>query len=312
MTRLTNLLGIKYPIFQGAMAQISRHQLVAAVSNAGGLGILASGGLTAAQVREEIRLTKSLTDKPFAVNLMLMMTNVAEIVEVLIEEGVKIVTTGAGTPKPYMPRLKEAGVIVIPVVPSAKLALKMQDLGVDAIVAEGTEAGGHIGEVTTMALTRQVAKTVTIPVICAGGIADGHGIAAAFALGAEGVQLGTIFLASEECPIAPAYKEEVIKADETSTVVTGRSNRAPVRCLKNELTDRYLQLEQQAISRDELEQLTMGALSRAVYDGDVTTGSLMAGQIAGAVEAIKPVSEIIHTLVDQTNHLLSSLPNHLI
>lgn len=312
MTRLTSLLGIKYPIFQGAMAQISRHQLVAAVSNAGGLGILASGGLTAEQVREEIRLTKSLTDKPFAVNLMLMMTNVAEIVEVLIQEDVKIVTTGAGTPKPYMPRLKEAGITVIPVVPSAKLALKMQELGVDAVVAEGTEAGGHIGEVTTMALTRQVAKAVTIPVICAGGIADGHGIAAAFALGAEGVQLGTIFLASEECPISPAYKEEIIKASETSTVVTGRSNRAPVRCLQNELTDKYLQLEHQAISRDELEHLTMGALSRAVYDGDVKTGSLMAGQIAGVVDSIKPVQTIIHDLVQQTNQLLNQLPNHLI
>lgn len=231
MNRVTELLGIQYPVFQGAMAQISRHQLVSAVSNAGGLGILASGGMTADEVREEIRKTKALTDKPFAVNLMLMMDNVAEIVEVLIEEGVKVVTTGAGTPKPYMPRLKEAGIKVVPVIPSVKLALKMQELGCDAVVAEGMEAGGHIGETASMPLTRQVAAALDIPVICAGGVADGHGVVAAFALGAEGVQMGTVFLAAEECPIPDSYKQAVLDAVDTSTVVTGRKFKAPVRCI---------------------------------------------------------------------------------
>ena len=307
MNRVTELLGIQYPVFQGAMAQISRHQLVSAVSNAGGLGILASGGLTAEEVREEIKKTKELTDKPFAVNLMLMMDNVAEIVEVLIEEGVKVVTTGAGTPKPYMPRLKEAGVIVIPVIPSVKLAQKMQELGCDAVVAEGMEAGGHIGEMTTMPLTRQIAANIDIPVICAGGVADGHGLVAAYALGAEGVQMGTIFLAAEECPIPDSYKQAVLSAVDTSTIVTGRKNGAPVRCLRNALTDKYLELEKQDIPRHELEAITMGALSRAVKDGDVEMGSLMAGQIAGLVNEIKPTKEIIEDIFAQAKEVLAGL-----
>ncbi|MGT2800916.1 nitronate monooxygenase [Streptococcus marmotae] len=307
MNRITELLGIQYPIFQGAMAQISRHQLVSAVSNAGGLGILASGGLTADEVRDEIRKTKALTDKPFAVNLMLMMDNVAEIVEVLIEEGVKIVTTGAGTPKPYMPRLKEAGVIVIPVIPSVKLALKMQELGCDAVVAEGMEAGGHIGEMTTMPLTRQVAAHLDIPVVCAGGIADGHGFVAATALGAEGVQMGTVFLAAEECPISAAYKQEILISVDTSTVVTGRKFGAPVRCLRNQLTTKYLELENQNISRHELEAMTMGALTRAVEDGDVDNGSLMAGQIAGLVSTIRPAKAIIEDVMTEAKAVLEHL-----
>ena len=307
MNRIIELLGIKYPIFQGAMAQISRHQLVSAVSNAGGLGILASGGMTAEEVREEIRKTKELTDKPFAVNLMLMMDNVDEIVDVLIEEGVNIVTTGAGTPKPYMPKLKAAGVKVVPVIPSVKLAQKMQEIGADAVVAEGMEAGGHIGEMTTMALTRQVSANVDIPVVCAGGIADGHGVAAAFALGAEGVQLGTIFLAAEECPIPDSYKQEVIKSIDTSTVVTGRRHGAPVRCLRNEMTSKYLELENQNISRHELESITMGALSKAVKDGDVVNGSLMAGQIAGLVSEIKPTKSIIEDIFEDARTVISNL-----
>ncbi|HFI0049239.1 TPA: DUF561 domain-containing protein [Streptococcus suis] len=307
MNRVTELLGIKYPVFQGAMAQISRHQLVSAVSNAGGLGILASGGMTADEVREEIRKTKELTDKPFAVNLMLMMDNVAEIVEVLIEEGVKIVTTGAGTPKPYMPRLKEAGVIVVPVIPNVKLAQKMQELGCDAVVAEGMESGGHIGELTTMPLTRQVAANIDIPVICAGGVADGHGVAAAFALGAEGVQMGTIFLAAEECPIPESYKQAVLDAIDTSTVVTGRKFGAPVRCIKNDLTTKYLELESQDISRHELEAITMGALSKAVKEGDVNNGSLMAGQIAGLVKDIRPTKVIIEEIFAEAESVLKNL-----
>lgn len=307
MNRVTELLGIKYPVLQGAMAQISRHELVSAVSNAGGLGILASGGLTAEELREEIKKTKLLTDKPFAVNLMLMMANVAEIVEVLIEEGVKVVTTGAGTPKPYMPRLKEAGIIVIPVIPSVKLAQKMQDLGCDAVVAEGMEAGGHIGEMTTMALTRQVVAHLDIPVICAGGIADGRGLLAAYALGAEGIQMGTAFLAAQECPIPESYKQAILSAVDTSTVVTGRKHGMPVRCLRNALTDKYLELEQQDLSRHELEAMTMGALSRAVKDGDVDTGSLMAGQIAGLISDIKPAKMIIEEIFSEAKMVLVQL-----
>lgn len=307
MNRVTELLGIQYPVFQGAMAQISRHQLVSAVSNAGGLGILASGGMTADEVREEIRKTKALTDKPFAVNLMLMMDNVAEIVEVLIEEGVKVVTTGAGTPKPYMPRLKEAGIKVVPVIPSVKLALKMQELGCDAVVAEGMEAGGHIGETASMPLTRQVAAALDIPVICAGGVADGHGVVAAFALGAEGVQMGTVFLAAEECPIPDSYKQAVLDAVDTSTVVTGRKFKAPVRCIRNAMTDKYLEIEAQATSRHDLEEITMGALAKAVKDGDAENGSLMAGQIAGLVNDIKPAKAIIETIFIEAEHVLKKL-----
>ncbi|MGS4785960.1 nitronate monooxygenase [Streptococcus sp. P25B114] len=307
MNRVTELLGIQYPVFQGAMAQISRHQLVSAVSNAGGLGILASGGMTADEVREEIRKTKALTDKPFAVNLMLMMDNVAEIVEVLIEEGVKVVTTGAGTPKPYMPRLKEAGIKVVPVIPSVKLALKMQELGCDAVVAEGMEAGGHIGETASMPLTRQVAAALDIPVICAGGVADGHGVVAAFALGAEGVQMGTVFLAAEECPIPDSYKQAVLDAVDTSTVVTGRKFKAPVRCIRNAMTDKYLEIEAQATSRHDLEEITMGALAKAVKDGDVENGSLMAGQIAGLVNDIKPAKAIIEAIFTEADHVLKKL-----
>ncbi|HFI0083303.1 TPA: nitronate monooxygenase [Streptococcus suis] len=307
MNRVTELLGIQYPVFQGAMAQISRHQLVSAVSNAGGLGILASGGMTADEVREEIRKTKALTDKPFAVNLMLMMDNVAEIVEVLIEEGVKVVTTGAGTPKPYMPRLKEAGIKVVPVIPSVKLALKMQELGCDAVVAEGMEAGGHIGEMASMPLTRQVAAALDIPVICAGGVADGHGVVAAFALGAEGVQMGTVFLAAEECPIPDSYKQAVLDAVDTSTVVTGRKFKAPVRCIRNAMTDKYLEIEAQATSRHDLEEITMGALAKAVKDGDAENGSLMAGQIAGLVNDIKPAKAIIETIFTEAEHVLKKL-----
>ncbi|MDW8743605.1 nitronate monooxygenase [Streptococcus suis] len=307
MNRVTELLGIQYPVFQGAMAQISRHQLVSAVSNAGGLGILASGGMTADEVREEIRKTKALTDKPFAVNLMLMMDNVAEIVEVLIEEGVKVVTTGAGTPKPYMPRLKEAGIKVVPVIPSVKLALKMQELGCDAVVAEGMEAGGHIGEMASMPLTRQVAAALDIPVICAGGVADGHGVVAAFALGAEGVQMGTVFLAAEECPIPDSYKQAVLDALDTSTVVTGRKFKAPVRCIRNAMTDKYLEIEAQATSRHDLEEITMGALAKAVKEGDAENGSLMAGQIAGLVNDIKPAKAIIETIFTEAEHVLKKL-----
>ena len=306
MTRITDLLGIEYPIFQGAMAQISTSQLAGAVSEAGGLGIIASGGMTADQLREEINKTRAITKKPFAVNVMLMMTNCDEIVDVIIESNVKIITTGAGTPKKYMPRLKEAGVIVIPVVPSAKLAKKMEDLGADAVVAEGTEAGGHIGEVATMPLIAAVTKAVSIPVMAAGGFSDGRGLAAALALGAEGVQMGTVYLASTECPIPDSFKEKVVESIETSTVVTGRKNGAPVRTIRNTMTTKYLEMESHEVPREELEKLTMGSLRKAVVEGDVENGSLMAGQILGNISTIRSVAQIHEDILTEYRHI--SLP----
>ena len=301
---ITNLLGIKYPVFQGAMAQIARHELVSAVSNAGALGILASGGVSPEELRKEIQQCKKLTDKPFAVNLMLMMPNIEEIIDVVIEEGVKIVTTGAGTPRKYMPRLKEAGIKVIPVIPSVKAAKKMEELGCDAVVVEGMEAGGHVGTSTTMSLLPQVTSAVNIPVIAAGGIADGRGMAAAYCLGASGVQMGTVFLASEECPVTDEYKNMILEAEDTSTILTGEKFGAPVRGIKNELTKRYHELEEQSSTLMELEELTLGSLRRAVYDGDVENGSVMAGQIAGLVSEIRPVKVIIESVIAEAKNVL--------
>ena len=301
---ITDLLGIKYPIFQGAMAQIARHELVSAVSNAGALGILASGGVNPEELRKEIQQCKELTDKPFAVNLMLMMPNIDEIIDVVIEEGVKIVTIGAGTPRKFMPRLKEAGIKVIPVIPSVKAAVKMEELGCDAVVVEGMEAGGHVGTSTTMALLPQVTSAVKIPVVAAGGIADGRGMAAAYCLGASGVQMGTVFLASEECPVTDAYKNMILEAVDTSTTLTGEKFGAPVRGIKNELTKRYHELEEQSSTLMELEELTLGSLRRAVYDGDVENGSVMAGQIAGLVNEICPVKNIIEDVIKEAREVL--------
>ena len=301
---ITNLLGIKYPIFQGAMAQIARHELVSAVSNAGALGILASGGVSPEELRKEIQQCKELTDKPFAVNLMLMMPNIDEIIDVVIEEGVKIVTTGAGTPRKFMPRLKEAGIKVIPVIPSVKAAVKMEELGCDAVVVEGMEAGGHVGTSTTIALLPQVTSAVNIPVIAAGGIADGRGMAAAYCLGASGVRMGTVFLASEECPVTDAYKNMIIEAVDTSTTLTGEKFGAPVRGIKNELTKKYHELEERSSTLMELEELTLGSLRRAVYDGDLENGSVMAGQIAGLVNEICPVKNIIEDVIKEAREVL--------
>lgn len=303
---ITNLLNIKYPIVQGAMAQISHYQLAAAVSEAGGLGIIASGGMTGEQLRKEIRELRKLTDKPFAVNVMLMMKSIEEIVRVIIEEKVPVVTTGAGTPKFILPFLKEAGIKVIPVIASVKHAKKMQELGVDAVIAEGSEAGGHIGETNTMALLPQIVDAVDIPVIGAGGIADGRGLAAAFVLGAQGAQLGTVFLASEECPIAESYKEAVIHANDTATAVTGRITGAPVRCIRNEMTDHYIELENKGTNREELEEITIGALSKAVYQGDTKHGSMMCGQIAGMINEIRPCKDIIETIVANAQKVLEN------
>lgn len=304
---ITELLHIKYPIMQGAMAQIAKAPLVAAVSNAGGLGIIASGGMSGEELRAEIQKTKALTDKPFAVNLMLMMTNIEELTAVIIEEGVKIVTTGAGTPKTYMPIWKEAGITVIPVVPSVMIARKMEQLGADAVVAEGTEAGGHVGETTTMALLPQVVDAVSIPVIAAGGIGDGRGIAAAFALGAQGVQIGTRFLATDECPVHENFKLACLKAKDRDTVVTGRRNGAPVRSIKNQMIKEYQRLEDENVDRDVLEELTLGSLRKAVQEGDTESGSVMAGQITGMITEIKPVDALIQEMMTQATETASAL-----
>lgn len=304
---ITKLLGIKYPIFQGAMAQIALAPLVGAVSNTGGLGVIASGGLSADQLREEIRKTREITDKPFAVNLMLMMSNIPELVAVIVEEKVKIVTTGAGTPAPYMETFKKHQVAVIPVVPSVKIAKKMEGLGATAIVAEGTEAGGHVGEATTMALLPQVVNAVSIPVIGAGGIADGRGIAAAFSLGAQGVQVGTRFLTTFECPTHHNFKQAVIDANDTSTTVTGRSIGGPVRSLKNKMIQTYIELENQKASRNELEKLSLGSLRKAVHEGNVDEGSVMAGQICGLCNEITTVEEMITTMFNEAQLVFNRL-----
>ncbi|HAB0020569.1 TPA_asm: enoyl-[acyl-carrier-protein] reductase FabK [Listeria monocytogenes] len=293
---ITNLLNIKYPIIQGAMAQIAKAPLVAAVSNAGGLGIIASGGMTADMLREEIKKTKALTDKPFGVNLMLMMTNIAELTEVIIEEKVGIVTTGAGTPKTFMPIWKEAGIIVIPVVPSVMIAKRMEKMGADAVIAEGTEAGGHVGETTTMALLPQIVDAVTIPVI-----------GAALALGAKGVQIGTRFLATDECPVHPDFKAAVIKASDRDTMVTGRKAGAPVRSIKNKMIKEYIRLEEENADRDTLEELTLGSLRKAVQEGDTDNGSVMAGQIAGLITEIKPCKDVIEEMMTDAKNVIAGL-----
>lgn len=306
MTLINELLGIKYPIIQGAMAKISTSELVSAVSEAGGLGVIASGGMTTEQVREEVRKTQKLTDKPFAVNVMLMMENRDDIIDVVIEEGVKIITSGAGTPKPYMKRLKEAGVIVMPVVPNVDIALKMEKLGADAVIVEGMEAGGHIGEVCTFPLVSAATQALSIPVVAAGGLSNGQSLAAALALGAKGVQMGTVYLATKECPVSDAYKEQILLSNETSTVVTGRKNGAPVRNIRNEMTSHYLELEAKEVSRDELEALTIGSLYKAVKEGDMVNGSVMAGQIIGTISTIKTVQELHDDILEQYRQV--SLP----
>ena len=304
---ITKILGTRYPLIQGAMARIAKAELVSAVSNAGALGVIASGGMSAEELRAEIKKCKSLTDKPFAVNLMLMMTNIDELIDVIIEENVKIVTTGAGTPRPYMEKLKNNNIIVIAVIPSVKIAKRMEEIGVDIIVAEGCEAGGHVGEVTTMTLIPQVADAINIPVVAAGGIADSRGVVASFALGASGVQVGTAFLATTECPIAPEYKQAIVEANDTATIITGRRNGAAVRCLKNELTKKHIELEYSEISRHDLENLTLGALKKAVEDGDVENGSVMSGAIAGLVTEIKSVQDLVESLFENTATIIEKL-----
>lgn len=305
--RLNEFLNIKYPIIQGGMANIATGEFAASVSNAGGLGLIASGGMNAEQIRAEIQKCREKTDKPFGVNLMLMNPDAENIANMLKEEKVSIITTGAGSPEKYVAMWKEAGSKVIPVVSSVALARKMEKIGVDAIIAEGGESGGHVGEMTTMALVPMVVDAVNIPVIAAGGIADGRQMVAAFALGAIGVQVGTCLLVSEECPIHENYKNAIIKAKDNGTAVTGRSAGAPVRILKNQLSREYLKLEAQGVSRDELEQFTLGSLRRAVFDGDTKMGSLMAGQVCGQLTEIKPVAVILEELYQGAKDELAKL-----
>ncbi|MBI9009699.1 MAG: enoyl-[acyl-carrier-protein] reductase FabK [Tenericutes bacterium] len=298
---LRDLVGIKYPIIQGGMANIATHQLAAAVSNAGGLGLIGCGGWDPERVRDEIRKTKELTDKPFGVNIMLMSPHAEAISDVVIEEGIKVVTTGAGNPAKYIPKWKEAGIIVIPVVPSVAFAKRLERSGADALVVEGTEAGGHIGEITTFTLVPQVVDAVSIPVIAAGGIADSRGLDAAYVLGAKGVQIGTVLLASNECPIHENYKNKIVNAKDTETLVTGRQTGAPVRVLKNKMAREYLNLTKFGnASLEELEKLTLGSLRKAVLDGDLDNGSFMAGQSAGLVKEIRSVEEILKSIFENS------------
>lgn len=303
-TEVTKLLGIEYPIIQGGMAWVAEYHLAAAVSEAGGLGLIGAASAPADWVRDQIREAKKLTDKPFGVNIMLMSPYADEVAKVVAEEGVKVVTTGAGNPEKYMAMWKEAGVKVIPVVASVALAKRMERCGADALVAEGSEAGGHIGENTTMVLVPQVVDAVNIPVIAAGGIADGRGITAAFMLGAKGVQMGTHFVVTDESQVHENYKERIIKAKDIDSRVTGRTTGHPVRALRNDMTKKYLELENNGASFEELEKLTLGGLRKAVVDGDVKNGSVMAGQIAGMVKERMSCKELITKLVKETDALI--------
>ena len=303
-TRITEMLGIEYPIIQGGMAWVAEHHLAAAVSEAGGLGLIGGASAPGEVVREEIRKAKELTKKPFGVNVMLMSPHADDVAKVVVEEGVKVVTTGAGNPAKYMKMWKEAGIIVIPVVASVALAKLMERGGADAVVAEGTESGGHTGESTTMTLVPQVADAVSIPVIAAGGIGDGRGIAAAFMLGAEAVQIGTRFVVAKESIVNEKYKERIIKAKDIDSAVTGRSHGHPVRCLRNQMTREYNRLEAEGKSFEELEYLTLGSLRKAVMEGDVVNGTVMAGQIAGLISKEQTCKEMIEEMMAQAETLL--------
>ena len=297
-------MGIKYPVIQGGMAWVAEHHLAAAVSEAGGLGIIGAASAPAEIVRQEIRMARELTDKPVGVNIMLMNPNAPEVVQVVIEEGVKVVTTGAGNPARFMKDFKEAGVKVMPVVASVAMAKMMERCGADAVVAEGMESGGHIGSITTMALVPQVADAVSIPVIAAGGIGDGRGIAAAFMLGAEAVQMGTRFVVAEESIVHNNYKEKVLKAKDIDSEITGSTTGHPIRQIRNQMSREYLKLEKEGAGLEELEKLTLGSLRRAVMDGDTVSGTLMAGQIAGLVKKEQSCREIIEEIMREAGDVL--------
>ena len=308
MKLLNEILGTKYPIIQGGMANIATGEFAAACSEAGALGLIGAGGIrTAEDLRAQIRICKERTSKPFGVNIMLMHPLADEFAQVVIEEGVPVVTTGAGNPGKYVPAWKAAGIKVIPVVAAAVLARHLEKAGVDAIIAEGTESGGHVGEMATMALVPQVVDAVNVPVIAAGGIADGRQLAAALALGACGVQVGTCLLVSEECPIHPNYKAALLKAKDSDTIVTGRIGGTPVRVLKNRMAREYVRQEKAGADKMELEKYTLGSLRRAVFEGDVDTGSLMAGQVCGMLHEIRPVAQILDDLWTGTQQRIKAL-----
>lgn len=303
-TRVTKMLGIEYPIIQGGMAWVAEHHLAAAVSEAGGLGLIGGANAPGEVVREEIRKARALTDKPFGVNVMLLSPHADDVARVVVEEGIKVVTTGAGNPEKYMQMWKDAGIKVITVVASVAQARRMEKYGADAVVAEGMESGGHIGEQTTMTLVPQVVDAVSIPVIAAGGIGDGRGIAASFMLGAEAVQIGTRFVVANESIVHENYKQRVIKAKDIDSTVTGRSHGHPIRCLRNQMTREYIKLEQEGKSFEELEYLTLGALRRAVQEGDVANGTVMAGQIAGLISKEQSCKEIIDEMMGEASKLM--------
>ncbi len=297
--KINELLNIEFPIFQGGMANIASGGFAAAVSNAGALGIIGAGGMTAENLREQIRICKKMTDRPFGVNIMLMNPEADKMAKIVTEECISVVTTGAGNPGKYVEEWKTSGIKVFPVVSSVALAKRLASIGVSGVIAEGCESGGHIGELTTMALVPQVCDNVDVPVIAAGGIAGGRQMAAAFTLGACGVQVGTCLLASCECPIHQNYKEAIVKAGDNATIVTGRSAGAPVRCLKNPMTREYLKMEQSGADKMELEKFTLGSLRKAVLEGDVKNGSLMAGQVSGMVKEIRPLRQIFEEMVKE-------------
>ena len=303
-TRVTELLGIEKPIIQGGMAWVAEHRLAAAVSEAGGFGIIGAASAPAEVIREEIRKAKELTDKPFGVNVMLLSPYAEEVAHVVAEEGVRAVTTGAGNPEKYMGLWKNAGIRVIPVVASVALAKRMERYGADAVVAEGMESGGHIGSQTTMTLVPQVVDAVEIPVIAAGGIADGRGFAAAMMLGAEAIQMGTRFVAAKESIVHPNYKERIMKAKDIDSEVTGTTTGHPVRCLRNQMTREYLRMEKEGVAFEELEKLTLGSLRKAAMEGDVKYGTVMAGQSAGLVKKEQSCREIIDEILAEAGHLL--------
>lgn len=303
-TKVTELLQIEYPIIQGGMAWVAEHHLAAAVSEAGGFGLIGAASAPPEIVREEIRKAKELTDKPFGVNIMLLNPNADEVAKIVVEEGIQAVTTGAGNPEKYMPMWKEAGVKVIPVVASVAMAKRMERYGADAVVAEGMEAGGHIGNQTTMALIPQIVDAVNIPVIAAGGIGDGRGVAASFMLGAEGVQMGTRFVVADESIVHDNYKDRIVKAKDIDSVVTGQSTGHPVRCLRNQMTKEYIKKEQEGVPFEELERMTLGSLRKAVMDGDILNGTVMAGQIAGLVSKRQSCKEILQKIMTEAEKLL--------
>lgn len=308
-TAICDLFGIKYPIIQGGMAHVATAELVSAVSNAGGLGIIGAGASEPDWVREQIRLTRQQTDKPFGVNILLISPFAEQVIDVVLEEKVAMVTTGAGNPGPYIPRFKEVGIKVVPVVASVALARRLERAGADAFVAEGMESGGEIGQITTMALVPQVVDRVQAPVVAAGGIADGRGLAAALALGAQGVQMGTRFVCSQECIAHSAYKQAIVDASDRSTIISGQSTGYPLRSLENKLTREFLEKEKSGISIEELMEFGVGKVRLGLIEGDLENGTLLAGQIAGMIKEVKPVKVIIEEMVAEAEAIITQLRN---